>query len=115
MALAMGVLMFSLAGVPPMAGFWAKAWVFSEALQAGFLGLTILAVINSVVAARYYLRVVVAMYMEEAGAADQPTAEPSGCPSAIAAIWLAAALTVLIGLVPGLVFVLGGQAGAMLR
>ncbi|NOY76369.1 MAG: NADH-quinone oxidoreductase subunit N [Calditrichaeota bacterium] len=64
-ALAMAVFMFSLAGVPPTAGFVGKFYMFSAALKAGFVWLVILSVLNSVMSAYYYLRVVVAMYMQE--------------------------------------------------
>lgn len=64
-ALAMAVFMFSLAGVPPTAGFVGKFYMFSAALKAGFVWLVIFSVLNSVMAAYYYLRVVVAMYMQE--------------------------------------------------
>ena len=64
-ALAMAVFMFSLAGVPPTAGFIGKFYLFSAALKAGFVWLVILSVLNAVISAYYYLRVVVAMYMQE--------------------------------------------------
>jgi len=64
-ALAMAIFMFSLAGVPPTAGFVGKFYLFSAALKAGFVWLVILSVLNSVVSAYYYLRVIVAMYMQE--------------------------------------------------
>jgi len=62
---AMTVFMLSLGGIPPTAGFMAKYYVFSVALKAGLTPLVIIAVLNSVVSLFYYLRVTVAMYMEE--------------------------------------------------
>ena len=66
LALAMAIFMFSLAGVPPLAGFFGKYTVFLAAVQAGQIALAIVAVLTSVVAAYYYLRVVKLMYFDEA-------------------------------------------------
>ena len=65
MALVMLVLMFSLAGIPPAVGFYAKLAVLQSALAAGHLWLTIVAVMASLVGAFYYLRVVKTMYFDE--------------------------------------------------
>jgi len=62
---AMAVFMFSLAGIPPLGGFFAKFYVFQSAIQHRLYHLTIIAVLNSVIAAFYYLRVVYVMYMQE--------------------------------------------------
>ena len=62
---AMSIFLFSLAGVPPMAGFMAKVYVFSAAVKAGYYWLVVIAVLNSAVAAYYYLRVMVYMYFRE--------------------------------------------------
>ena len=59
------VVMFSMAGVPPFVGFFAKLEVLSAVLNAGFLWLAIVAVIFSVIGAYYYLRVVKLMYFDE--------------------------------------------------
>ena len=59
------VFMLSLAGIPLTAGFFAKFYVFRTAVHSGLIGLTILAVLNSVVSVYYYLGVVVTMYMRE--------------------------------------------------
>lgn len=64
-ALIMLMLMFSMAGVPPFVGFFAKLSVIQAALQAGFTGLAILAVVMSVVGAFYYIRVVKLMYFDD--------------------------------------------------
>jgi len=57
--------MFSLAGIPPLAGFIGKFYIFGAAVKQGFIWLAIIAVLNSVVATYYYLRVTVIMYMKE--------------------------------------------------
>ncbi len=62
---AMSIFLFSLAGVPPTAGFMAKVYVFSAAVKAGYYWLVVIAVLNSAVAAYYYLRVMVYMYFRE--------------------------------------------------
>lgn len=66
LAVAMTAFMFSLAGVPPLAGFFGKYFVFLAAVHAGLLPLAIVGVLTSVVAAYYYLRIVKVMYFDEA-------------------------------------------------
>ena len=65
MAFTLGMLMFSLAGIPPLAGFWAKVYVFWPAIQAGLYPLAIIGVIASVIGAYYYLRIVKVMFFDE--------------------------------------------------
>jgi NADH-quinone oxidoreductase subunit N len=76
LALVMAIFMFSLAGIPPLAGFFAKLYVFGAAVSAGMTWLAVIGVINSAIAAYYYLRVTVLMYMSEP-VAGQPI-ETSG-------------------------------------
>ncbi|MBI1261836.1 MAG: NADH-quinone oxidoreductase subunit NuoN [Rhizobiales bacterium] len=64
-AFALAMLMFSLAGVPPLAGFFGKFYVFMAAVQAGLWPLAIIGVLSSVVGAFYYLRIVKIMYFDE--------------------------------------------------
>lgn len=64
-AFVFAMLMFSLAGIPPLAGFFAKFYVFLAAINAGLYPLAIIGVIASVVGAYYYLRIVKIMYMDE--------------------------------------------------
>ncbi|MDX1484379.1 MAG: NADH-quinone oxidoreductase subunit NuoN [Alphaproteobacteria bacterium] len=65
LALALGVFMFSLAGIPPLAGFFGKLYVFLAAVEAGLYGLAVIGVLASVVAAYYYVRIVKIMYFDE--------------------------------------------------
>lgn len=65
MALCLAILMFSLAGVPPLAGFFAKFFVFGAAVGAGLYELAILGVVSSVVGAFYYLRIVKIIYIDD--------------------------------------------------
>ena len=60
-----GALLFSLAGIPPLAGFFAKFYVFLAAIDAGLYTLAVIGVVTSVVGAYYYLRIVKIMYMDE--------------------------------------------------
>ena len=64
MAFFLAMLMFSLAGIPPLAGFFAKFYVFQAAVQANLYGLAVIGVLASVVAAYYYLRIVKLMYFD---------------------------------------------------
>jgi NADH-quinone oxidoreductase subunit N len=65
MAFAMAVLMLSMAGIPPLAGFFAKLYVLLPAIHKELYGLAIIAVVSSVIAAFYYIKVVKIMYFEE--------------------------------------------------
>ncbi|MEE9239235.1 MAG: NADH-quinone oxidoreductase subunit N [Thermodesulfobacteriota bacterium] len=65
LALALGVFMFSLAGIPPTLGFFAKYRLFLSAVQADFYWLAVIGILSSVVSAYYYLRVLVYAYMKE--------------------------------------------------
>ncbi len=65
LALALGIFMFALAGIPPTAGFFAKLYIFLAAIDANLIGLAIIGVVASVVGAFYYLRVVKVMYFDE--------------------------------------------------
>jgi NADH-quinone oxidoreductase subunit N len=66
-ALALGALMFSLTGIPPLAGFFAKYYVFLAAVDAGLAPLAIAGAVASVIGAFYYLRIVKIMYVDPEG------------------------------------------------
>ena len=66
MAFLLAMLLFSMAGVPPLAGFFAKFYVFLAAIQAGLFALAVIGVLASVVGAYYYLAIVKLMYFDEA-------------------------------------------------
>ena len=75
LALALAIFMFSLAGIPPVSGFFAKLYIFLAAIDAKLTGLAVIGVVTSVVGAFYYLRIVKVMYFDEADAAfDAPIA-----------------------------------------
>jgi NADH-quinone oxidoreductase subunit N len=65
LSVTMTIFMFSLAGIPPLAGFVGKFYIFSAAVKQGFIWLAIIGVLNSLVAVYYYLRITVIMYMKE--------------------------------------------------
>ncbi|WP_119680301.1 NADH-quinone oxidoreductase subunit NuoN [Indioceanicola profundi] len=65
MALAMAVFMFSMAGVPPLAGFFGKFYVFMAAVNAGLFALAIIGVVTSVASCYYYIRIVKLMYFDD--------------------------------------------------
>ena len=105
MALALGALMFSMAGIPPLAGFLGKFYIFVAAVNAGFVPLAIIGVLASVVGAFYYLRIIKIMYFDEpADAFDKPDFVPS------AIFVISAALMVIYFVVPAPL--VGGAAAA---
>ena len=67
-ATAFAVFMFSLAGIPPLFGFWPKLMVFRAAIASGYVTLAVAGIIGTVVGAYYYLRIVKVMYMDEPAA-----------------------------------------------
>jgi NADH-quinone oxidoreductase subunit N len=89
MAFFLAAMMFSLAGIPPLAGFFAKFYVFSAAVNAGLYGLAVIGVLLSAVGAFYYLRIVKIMYFDEA-------AEPFDAPSTAPRLVLGLSSAVLI-------------------
>ncbi len=75
-AAAIAVFMFSLAGIPPFFGFWAKLVVFNAAVKAGLLPLAVAGIVGTVVGAYYYLKIVKVMYMDEPGEPYSRPREP---------------------------------------
>jgi NADH-quinone oxidoreductase subunit N len=74
MATVLTILMFSLAGIPPLAGFWAKWYVFLAAIEADLYALAVIGVLASVVGAYYYLRIIKIMWFDESVGGFQPMA-----------------------------------------
>jgi len=109
LALALTLCLISLIGMPPAAGFMAKFYIFSGAVQHGLLWLVVIAVINSVISAYYYLRVVKVMWLGE------PVSEEK-VPSS-GALRLALSLSclgvLLLGIIPGFVMRLAEVAASM--
>ena len=97
LAFAMSLFLLSLAGIPPLAGFIGKLLVFQAALAAGHTVLAVIAILTSIVAAYYYVRIIGVMYFREAASAQVGS---RGAVTGIA-IALAALATVALGLMPG--------------
>lgn len=72
LAFFLAMLLFSLAGIPPLAGFFAKYFVFLAAIEAGLYALAVIGVITSVIGAYYYLAIVKLMYFDEPAPAFAP-------------------------------------------
>ena len=105
---AMTLFLLSLAGIPPTAGFMAKFFVFSAAVQSGETGLVVVGVLSSAIAAFFYLRVIVAMWLQD----PDPDAMPLGpTPALVTGLAVAAAVTVVIGVWPQGLIELARNAG----
>ncbi len=103
-ALAMAVFMFSLAGIPPTAGFIGKFYVFSAAVRAGYVGLAVIGVLMSAVSAYFYLRVLVVMYMKEPEAGPEYAAGPWGAAGSAGvslSLWACSLAILVLGIWPG--------------
>ena len=97
LAATLAAFLLSLIGIPPLAGFVSKFYLFGSAVRAGYVWLTVIAVLNSSVAAYYYLRVIVYMYMRE------PDGEPIAITPSLAgglALTLAIIGIVVLGVMP---------------
>ena len=94
-ALALGVFMFSLAGIPPTIGFFAKYRIFLSAVQADFYWLAVIGILSSVVSAYYYLRVLVYAYMKE-----DTTTFPSFQPASSIVLIILCLGTLILGVFP---------------
>jgi NADH-quinone oxidoreductase subunit N len=93
-----GIFMFSLAGVPPFAGFFGKYYVFTGAVEAGYTWLAIVGVLMSVVSAYYYLRLVVVMYFNDGEGIPAVPGRAAG----LTALIIAAVALIGFGLFPSI-------------
>jgi NADH-quinone oxidoreductase subunit N len=98
LAATLTIFLLSLIGIPITGGFFAKFYVFSAALQAHLVGLTIIGVINSAIAAYYYLRVIVYMYMRDERFEVPVSRIPAGLGVGLA---ISAIATIYLGVLPG--------------
>ena len=105
LALSMTVFLLSLGGLPPFAGFIAKFYIFSAAIQEGLVTLVIIAVLNSAISFYYYLKVVVFMYMKE------PEAEfkISLTPLTLFVVFIGVTVTISLGIFPGSIIALASH------
>ena len=99
LAVALTLAFIALIGVPPTGIFIAKLYVFTAAVEAGLVWLAIVGVINSVVSAYYYVRIIRVMFLQPATSEEKITASFSTW----SAIAIAGAATVWIGVAPGLI------------
>jgi len=109
MAFCLAMMMFSLAGIPPLAGFFAKFAVFTAAINANLVTLAVIGVVTSVIGAYYYLRIVKVMYFDDAVAAYEPM--PAGVGFVLA---LSSAFIVLYVLFPAPLTAAAGAAARSL-
>jgi len=109
LALALTLCLVSLIGMPPAAGFMAKFYIFSGAVQHGLLWLVVIAVINSVISAYYYLRVVKVMWLGEPASEEKV---PSSAALRVA-LSLSCLGVLLLGIIPGYVMKLAEFAASM--
>ncbi|MEP2829636.1 NADH-quinone oxidoreductase subunit NuoN [Parvibaculum sp.] len=111
LAFLFAMLMFSLAGVPPLAGFFGKFYVFMAAIEAGLYPLAVIGVLSSVIGAFYYLRIVKIMYFDEAA---EPFVQPM--PGELATVLGVCSVFTLLFFVYPAPLILGAQAavGALL-
>jgi NADH-quinone oxidoreductase subunit N len=101
-AFSMLFFMLSLGGIPPTAGFMGKFWLFGAAMDAGYVWLAVIGVLNSAISLYYYLRLVVFMYLKPPGGGSEPKATPAMA----FAIGLAVVATLLFGVYPDRLFAL---------
>lgn len=103
MAVFMTVFLFSLAGIPPFAGFWGKYYIFYAAIEANMIWLAVTGILLSLIGVYYYLKVIVFMWFFDT--ADELSTEVSALPvTAAFASMLAVAGTLVFGFVPDLFF-----------
>jgi NADH-quinone oxidoreductase subunit N len=101
------IFMLSLAGIPALAGFTGKFYLFSAAVKAGYVGLAVIGVLNSVVSVYYYAGVLVKMYMSEGGAEVERITHR---PYLFATLLVTATGTVALGIFPSWAFELARTA-----
>jgi NADH-quinone oxidoreductase subunit N len=95
-AIAMLLFMLSLGGIPPTAGFMGKFWLFSAAIESGYIWLAVIGVLNSAVSLYYYIRIVVFMMLQNEPAGSEPTQGPA----LAVALGVAVVATLLLGVYP---------------
>jgi NADH-quinone oxidoreductase subunit N len=107
------IFLLSLIGVPLTGGFFGKFYIFKAALESRMIWLSILGLLNSAVAAYYYLRILVMMYMHEPGEATEVSEPPS--PSVRIALLLPAIGTLYLGIFPTWVLEFAGKSAALVK
>src|SRR5712692_5383404 len=108
MAAMLTIFLLSLIGVPLTGGFFGKFYIFKAALDSGLVWLTVLGLLSTAVAAYYYLRVLVVMYMQEPGESAENL--PPVDAALKVAVYGSALATVLLGVAPSIVLDFANQA-----
>jgi NADH-quinone oxidoreductase subunit N len=108
------LFMLSLAGIPPLSGFFAKYYVFQAGVDAGLTWLVVVGVVSSVIAAFFYLRVIVIAYLQEPAEAVPDPAAGRPAPVLAVALAIAGLLTLAIGLAPQVLVNAAQAAGKIL-
>jgi NADH-quinone oxidoreductase subunit N len=107
------IFLLSLIGVPLTGGFFGKFYIFKAALDANLVWLTILGLLNSAVAAYYYLRIIVVMYFKEPG--DTMTDLQPLAPGVQAVLWGSALAILVLGVYPGWVLDFASKSAALVK
>lgn len=108
----LGLFLLSLAGIPGTAGFIGKLGVFRAAVQAGQTPLVVIAIVSSVIAAFFYIRVIVTMFMEDEPVEDAARPDLVTTTGLSAGLALTASAVVVLGIIPGAVIDLARQAAS---
>jgi NADH-quinone oxidoreductase subunit N len=107
------IFLFSMIGVPLTAGFFGKFYIFQAAIYSNLIWLAVLGLLNSAVAAYYYLRIIVVMYFHEPSEAATTSVAPS--PGLQLALWTSALATLALGIFPSLLLDFSTQAAILAR
>jgi NADH-quinone oxidoreductase subunit N len=112
-ALALTIFLLSLAGIPPLGGFWSKVYLFASAVEPGgwIVWLAVIGLLNSALSLYYYARVIKYMYVLPQEKKQKTLKEPAGL---VAVIFLALFGTILTGLAPGTFLSFAATAASML-
>jgi NADH-quinone oxidoreductase subunit N len=107
------IFLLSLIGVPLTGGFFGKFYIFKAALDSNLVWLTVIGLLNSAVAAYYYLRIIVVMYMREPG--EPSSTAPAVSPALRAAMWSSAIGTFVLGIFPSVLLDFAGRSANFLK
>ncbi len=114
LGIAMSLFLFSMAGIPPTGGFFGKYVIFQSAVRSGHWLLAVVGVLNAVIGAFYYLKIVVAMWMKKTEAGEEAFPLPIA-PGIVAVVALSGLAVIYLGLSPGrLLAAVSGLAGSIL-
>jgi NADH-quinone oxidoreductase subunit N len=108
-AFCFAAMLFSLAGIPPLAGFFAKLYVFAAAIEARLFGLVVIGALTTVIGAYYYVRIVKVMYFDEPAGAFEPM------PGNLRLVLAVSSALVLLFWLPGVPSWIVGAADAAAR